>query len=127
MKHQTTKTVYRKISFLVSVLCVIMHIPLHAESALNIFHDIEYAYGLYAIDIIKMLLGIITIIGAFGFFITTSTKRAHWPPHFRRLFFGTFIFCNIFFQALFNVINIPNNRKIICTLGKCIRVANIKK
>jgi len=88
--------------------------------------NLEQLYGLYALDILKMMLGIITIIGAFGFFITTSSKRAHWPAHFRRTFFGIFVFCSIISQALFNVINITTNKKIICVLGKCMKTLSEK-
>lgn len=84
--------------------------------------NLEYLYGLYAIDLIKIALGIITIFGAFGFFITTSQRRSHWPAHFRRLFFGIFVFCSIFSQAIFNVINVPARKNMICALGKCILI-----
>ena len=85
----------------------------------QIIQEIEHAAGMYVIEIIKMLLGIFIIIGAFGFFITTSARRAHWPAQIRRIFFGIFVFCNIFSQAIFNVFNIPANKKIVCILGKC--------
>ena len=97
-----------------------MTIALKATIAQEI-SDIEHAYGMYTIEWIKMILGILIMIGGFGFFITTSTRRAHWPVYIRRLFMGIFIFCNIASQAFFNVVNVPNNKKIVCMLGKCVK------
>ncbi len=124
MKNKTLKkmkqAIFQTLALLTGTLATF---ALKAE-ALN--DTLEHSHGLYALDIIKMVLGIITIIGAFGFFITTSQKRAHWPAHFRRIFFGIFVFCNIISQALFNVVNIPANKKIICTLGKCVKMLSKK-
>lgn len=79
-----------------------------------------YDLGIYCIDIFKMTLGILTIIGALGFFISSSPKLTHWPLVVRRLFMGIFIFCNIINQLFFNVVNVPNSKKLVCALGKCI-------
>ncbi len=79
-----------------------------------------YDLGMYCIDIFKMVLGILTIIGALGFFVSTSPKFPHWPILIRRIFMGIFIFCNVINQLFFNVINVPNNKKLVCILGQCI-------
>lgn len=94
-------------------------ITLKAEDYSSVLETNEHLYGLYTVDILKMVLGIITIIGAFGFFITSSPRRAHWNPYVRRTFFGIFIFCNIIFQLVFNIINIPQKRRLVCLIGSC--------
>lgn len=81
---------------------------------------LDHTYGLLIVDGIRAFLGLMTMIGAFGFFISTSARRTHWNPYIRRTFFGIFVFCNIFFHAIFNVFNVPNNTELLCWLGSCI-------
>jgi nucleoside recognition membrane protein YjiH len=123
MKNTMRKNVKRTtIQVLILIICFLAVVSLKAESNITtLVDDLEHMYGMYIVDLIKMVLGIITIIGAFGFFITTSPKRAHWPAHFRRIFFGIFVFCNIIGQAFFNVLSVPTNKKLICILGKCVK------
>ncbi len=89
-------------------------------SLIDSLEEVEYMVGLNALDWIKMAIGIITIVGGVGLFITTSDKRSHWPAYLRRTFFGIFIFCNVSFQMLFHVINVPNRRSVVCFLGSCL-------
>lgn len=115
------------VHLLILVMSLIAIVLIKAENNLiSEIEHIEHRYGLYAIDFLKMVLGLITIVGAFGFFITSSPRRAHWPPYFRRFFFGTFIFCNIFTQAFFNVFSIPTNKKLVCTLGRCVKKLSVE-
>lgn len=86
--------------------------------------EAHHEMGLNAITTIKCILGIIAIGGGIGFFITTSARRAHWHPFMRRFFMGLFIGSNIMLQALFNVINIPSNKKAVCFIGRCWLLGN---
>jgi hypothetical protein len=86
----------------------------------NALLDFAYGAGIQAVDIIKMTLGVATVLGALGFFITTSARYAHCPVSIRRTFFGIFVFSNIISQIFFNIANVPNNKKLICMLGTCI-------
>lgn len=124
MKNQITKkrTQQIVIQLLFVIVSLTLLITLKAKTTIStIINEIEHEYGLYAIDFIRMGLGILIIIGAFGFFITTSPHRAHWPAHYRRIFFSIFIFCNIISQAFFNVFSVPTNKKLVCILGKCVK------
>ncbi len=120
------KIIMNKIKFLalnVSLILVAMSYSYNLYAA----NESEYIAGMHIVDCIKMGLGIITILGALGFFITTSPKRAHWPARSRRIFFGLFVFCNIISQLFFNVLNVPSNKKWVCVLGKCIKINDISR
>ncbi len=89
--------------------------------------EIEYELGLYTMDLLKIVIGVFIIIGGFGFFMTSSARRAHWPLYIRRIFMGIFIFSNIFNQAVFTVLSIPTRKNIVCMIGKCMcKLRNIK-
>lgn len=102
-----------------AIILAIAFLASYALKAQTFISDLEH--GLYGVDILKIALGCITIIGAFGFFITTSPRKAHWPAYIRRTFFGIFVFCSIINQALFNVIGLPANKKAVTFIGNCIK------
>lgn len=104
MTNQIIKNIAKAFFLVISFL---LSYALKAESPSS---DIEF-YGAYATDVFKIVLGCITIIGALGFFITTSQRRSHWPASIRRTFFGIFVFCSITNQAIFNVIGLPSNKR----------------
>jgi hypothetical protein len=124
MKNNSYKMFEKTKRIIIHLLIFIMSLATTIAMRADTQHylvDIEHDYGIYAIDWIKMVLGILIMIGGFGFFITTSARRAHWPVYIRRIFTGIFIFCNIASQAFFNVINVPNNKKLVCMLGRCVK------
>lgn len=122
MKIRTKTKMNMLIASLFIISCLIATFC-NAETALHemvsLLEQFEHEHGLYALEILKKLLGTLTIIGAFGFFITTSSRRAHWPPYIRRIFFSLFIFCNIINQTIFNVVNVPSSKKLLRMLGRC--------
>lgn len=107
----------RAITLLLGITIITLFSRIHGHELLQ---EQEFiSWGLIILDRIKMIIGIITIIGAFGLFITNSARRAHWPPYFRRIFFGIFIFCTIIFQIIFNVVNVPKHQELVCIIGAC--------
>lgn len=108
------------ISCITILLSIIIFTAQGTQTVIQEFNQITHFLGLYAISLLKSGLGIATIFGALGFFITTSPRVAHWPAYWKRIFFSIFIFCNIINQLLFNVINLPNNKNLVCLLGSCV-------
>lgn len=105
---------------LLTILIMTGTVSIMGQAAIEGFDDSFYNFGVALISFIRAGLGVISVIGAFGFFITTSPRAAHWPAYCKRIFFSLFIFCNITTQLIFNVFNVPSNKHMVCFLGRCV-------